>query len=170
MILAKLISLVALAGYMALIIISMRQNGRRQVNRAFLLYLTAMLFWQLSAVMVTFIDKPEAALVWYRLMTAWMAGQFIFYCFFVLVFTEAKRQRAIFITGWILFGFLLFSSPTDLIIKDVVPSTTGIYVPTFGVLVPMLGLTTFFYLVYGIYHLVRSSRRTKSPLQRNRIR
>ena len=170
MILAKLISLVALAGYMALIIISMRQNGRRQVNRAFLLYLTAMLFWQLSAVMVTFIDKPEAALVWYRLMTAWMAGQFIFYCFFVLVFTEAKRQRAIFITGWILFSFLLFSSPTDLIIKDVVPSTTGIYVPTFGVLVPMLGLTTFFYLVYGIYHLVRSSRRTKSPLQRNRIR
>jgi signal transduction histidine kinase len=170
MILAKLISLVALAGYMALIVISLRQNGRRQVNKAFLLYLTAMLFWQLSAVMVTFIDTPGAVLVWYRLMTAGMAGQFIFYCFFVLVFTEARRQRPIFIAGWILFIFLLLSSLSDLIIKDVVLSTTGIYVPTFGQLVPLLGLITFFYLSYGVFHLFRSSRHAKSPLQRNRIR
>jgi signal transduction histidine kinase len=170
MILAKLISLVALAGYMALIVISLRQNGRRQVNKAFLLYLTAMLFWQLSAVMVTFIDTPGAVLVWYRLMTAGMAGQFIFYCFFVLVFTEARRQRPIFIAGWILFIFLLLSSLSDLIIKDIVLSTTGIYVPTFGQLVPLLGLITFFYLSYGVFHLFRSSRHAKSPLQRNRIR
>jgi signal transduction histidine kinase len=170
MILAKLISLVALAGYMALIVISLHQNGRRQVNRAFLLYLSAMLFWQLSAVMVTFINDPRAALVWYRLMTAGMAGQFIFYCFFVLAFTEAKQQRPIYTAGWIMFIFLLLSSPTDLIIKDVVLSTTGIYVPTFGTLVPMVGLITFFYLAYGIYQLVRYTRHTRSLLQRNRIR
>ena len=171
MILAKLISLVALAGYLALIMISLRQSGRRQVNRAFILYLAAMVFWQFSAVMVSFINDPKAALLWYRLMTAGMGGQFIFYCLFVLVFTEAKRQRPIVIAGWILFISLLLTTPTDLIIKDVMlSSTTGIYVPTFGKLVPMVGVITYFYLAYGIFHLIRGSRHTKSPLQLNRIR
>ncbi len=169
--LAKIISLVALVGYLALIFLSLRQNGRRKLNQAFILYLTAMAFWQLAAVMVTFIINPDSAIFWYRLMTAGMGGQFIFYCLFVLVFVESKRQKPIIIAGWSLFFALLLTSPTDLIIKDVYLSpATQIYVPTFGVLVPLIGLITFFYLAYGVFHLWRSYRRSKSPVHRNRIR
>jgi len=169
--LAKIISLVALAGYLALIFISLRQNGRRQVNQAFIYYLAAMVFWQLAAVMVTFIINPASALSWYRLMTAGMGGQFIFYCLFVLVFVEAKGQRPIFIAGWVLFFALLLSYNTDLIIKDVLLSpSSGIYVPTFGKLVPFLGLITFFYLAYGVFNLIHAYRQSKSLTQRNRIR
>lgn len=170
MILAKFISLVALAGYLALIFISLHQSGRRRVNRAFIIYLFAMAFWQLSAVMVTFNSNSGPALFWYRLMTAGMGGQFIFYCLFILVFSESKGQRPMFIAGWTIFFGLTLSFPTDLIIKDVVLSPTGIYVPIFGTLVPFLGLVTMFYFTYGTVTLVRSYRQSKSPLHRNRIR
>lgn len=169
--LAKIISLVALAGYLALIFISLRQNGRRRVNQAFIFYLAAMTFWQLAAVMVTFTINSASALLWYRLMTAGMGGQFIFYCLFVLVFVESKGRRPMFVAGWILFFALLLSYRTDLIIMDVVLSpTTGIYVPTFGKLVPFLGLITFFYLAYGVFNLIRAYRQSKSLTQRNRLR
>ena len=168
---AQIISLVALGGYLALIFISLHQSGRKSVNQAFTIYLAAMTFWQLSAVMVTLIRSSETALLWYRLMTSGMGGQFIFYCLFVLVFTEAKRQKPVVISGWVLFTALILTSPTNLIIQSVVLSPVGgIYVPTFGILVPLLGIITFFFLAYGVYHLIRASRQSKSPLQRNRIR
>ncbi len=171
MVLAKIISLLALAGYVALIVISTRQNGRKRVNQAFIVYLGAMAFWQLAAVMVSFVTTPGQALTWYRLMTAGMGGQFIFYCLFVLVFTETKGQRFMFVSGWILFVALLLSSQTNLIIQDVVRSpATGMYVPTFGQLVPAVGLIAFFFLAYSIFYLIRTSKHSKSPLQRNRIR
>ena len=68
----KGISLVALVGYLALMFITLRQNYRRRVNQAFVLYLAAMAFWQLAAVIVSFQSQPEPALLWYRLMTAGM--------------------------------------------------------------------------------------------------
>ncbi len=168
---ARTISLVALAGYLALIFISLRQNGRKQVNQAFLIFLVAMAFWQLAAVMVTFSINPDMALQWYRLMTAGMGGQFIFYCLFVLVFVEMKSRKVPTIAGYVLFFGLLFSYRTDLIIRDVVLSAeTGIYVPTFGKLVPLLGLVTLFFLGYSVYNLIRAYRQSKSLIQRNRIR
>ncbi len=171
MVLAKIISLVALFGYLALIFISLRQNGRRKVNQAFIVYLGAMVFWQLAAVMVSFMNDPAPALSWYRLMTAGMGGQFIFYCLFVLVFLEFKGQRFIFVTGWLLFTALLLSFRTDLIISDVVLSpVTGLYVPTFGLLVPLVGGIAYFYLTYGVFRLVQAYRQSKSHQQRNRIR
>jgi signal transduction histidine kinase len=168
---AKIISLVALIGYLALIFITLRQYGRRQVNQAFILYLAAMAFWQLAAVMVTFSTGPISALLWYRLMTAGMGGQFIFYCLFVLVFIESKNRKLITYTGWALFFGLVLSFQTNLIIKDVYLSpTTDIYVPTFGILVPLLGLIMFGYLIFSIVHLISSYRHNKSLTHRNRIR
>ncbi len=168
---ARIISLVALAGYLALIFISLRQNGRRKVNQAFILYLVAMAFWQLAAVIVTFTSSPALALIWYRLMTAGMGGQFIFYCMFVMVFVGASHQKIASIVGFLLFFFLTLSYPTNLIIKDVIFNpTSGIYLPTFGILVPLVGMTTFGFLAYGVYLLVRAYRQTKVLTQRNRIR
>ena len=167
---AKIISLVALVAYLALIFISLRQNGRRQVNQAFILYLAAMAFWQLAAVMVTFTRDPASALLWYRLMTAGMGGQFIFYSLFVMVFVEFKHRLYTAIPGWALFFGLVISFDTDLIIKDVFLSPTGIYVPTFGRLVPVLGLIMFGYLGYSVFNLIKAYRQSKSSTQRNRIR
>ncbi len=171
MILAKIISLVALAGYLALMFITLRQNGRRRVNQAFVLYLAAMAFWQLAAVMVSFQSQPEPALFWYRLMTAGMGGQFIFYSFFILVFLENKGQQGFFAVGWLTFIALILSFRTNLIISDVVQSpVTGLYVPTFGNLVPLLGGVVFIFLGYTVYQMVQAYRQTRHHQQRNRLR
>lgn len=171
MILAKVISLVALFGYLALMLVTLRQDGRKRVNQAFVLYLAAMSFWQFSAVVVTFVEAPESALFWYRLMTAGMGGQFIFYAFFILVFLDAKGQEGFFTAGWTVFGSLILSFRTGFIIEDVVKSeVTGLFVPTMGSLVPLVGGVAFLCLGYGSYHLVRAYRLSRSHQQRNRLR
>lgn len=171
MILAKIISLVALVGYLALMFITLRQNGRRRVNQAFVLYLGTMAFWQLAAVMVSFQHQPAPALLWYRLMTAGMGGQFIFYSFFIVVFLEKKDQHLFFTAGWATFIALILSFRTDLIIKDVVISeVTGLFVPTFGVLVPLLGGVVLLFLLYTVYQMFQAYRLTRNHQQRNRLR
>jgi signal transduction histidine kinase len=171
MILAKIISLVALVGYLALIFITLRQNGRRRVNQAFVLYLGAMAFWQLAAVMVSFQYQPAPALLWYRLMTAGMGGQFIFYSFFILVFLEKKDQHLFFTAGWATFIALILSFRTNLIIQDVViGDVTGLYVPTFGALVPLLGSVVLIFLLYTVYQMFQAYRLTRNHQQRNRLR
>lgn len=171
MILAKIISLVALFGYLALIFITLRQNGRRRVNQAFVLYLAAMAFWQLAAVMVSFQRQPEPALTWYRLMTAGMGGQFIFYSFFILVFLEKKHQNLFFAAGWLIFIALILSFRSDLIIRGVLVSeVTGLFVPTFGALVPFLGGVVLLFLGYTVYQMVTAYRQTSHHQQRNRLR
>lgn len=168
---AKIISLVALAGYLALIIISLRQNGRKPVNQALVLYLAAMAFWQLMAVIVSFTSNPTSATLWYRLMTAGMGGQFIFYNLLVMVFVDAKNRRFVTIPGWFLFFGLVISYRTDLIIKDIYLSpSSGIYIPSFGKLVPILGLIIVGYLLLSVINLIQSYRQSKSPTHRNRIR
>ncbi len=171
MILAQLFSAIALAGYVILILLTLRQNSSRRLNQAFVIYLAAMAFWQFTALMVSSINDSSAALLWYRLMTAGMGGQFIFYTFFILVFLDNTRPRLVFISGWLVFIALLFSARTDLIISNVVTSPVNdLFVPTFGVLVPLVAVIAYLSLSYSIYRLFQGYKQTKSLLQRNRIK
>ena len=171
MILAQLFSAIALAGYVILILLTLRQNSSRRLNQAFVIYLAAMAFWQLTALMVSSINDSSAALLWYRLMTAGMGGQFIFYTFFILVFLDNTQPRIIFISGWLVFLALLFSARTDLIIANVVKSpVSDLLVPTFGVLVPLVAVIAYLSLGYSVYRLFQGYKQTKSLLQRNRIK
>lgn len=169
MVLAQLFSTTALVGYFILMIITLRQNRKRRVNQAFILYLAAMTFWQLAALMVSLHEDPASALMWYRLMTAGMGGQFIFYAFFLLVFLDTKKHRNFFLSGWVVFIALLVSTRTNLVIEDVVRSSvTNLFVPTFGILVPIVGVVAYSFLGYGIYKLIQGYNQNKSHLQRNR--
>jgi len=129
-----------------------------------------MVFWQLTAFMVSISDEPSEALIFYRLMTAGLGGQFIFFLFFTLIFLGKGSQRIFFNLGWLIFVGMLLSLGNDWIISSVSMSeTTELYIPEFGVLVPLVGIFTYSYLGYGIYILARGYRLTKSNIHKNRI-
>jgi len=168
--LATVLSAIALGCYIILGVLTIRHNIKAQTNRVFLLYLGAMIFWQLTALMVSVSKDPSDALIYYRLMTAGLGGQFIFFLFFTLIFLGKGSQRIFFNLGWLIFIGLLLSWGSNWIIASVSMSeTTKLYVPEFGVLVPLVGIVTFSYLGYGIYSLARGYRLTKSNLHKNRI-
>lgn len=150
-------------------IITTRQGRKIRVNQAFVLYLAALAFWQLTALVISFCQKSQTALFWYRLQTAGLGGQFIFYFFFIRAFLSQTRQRPLFYGGWISFFTLLGSSFTSWVIKDVTKSDF-MYVPSFGPLVPLVGIVTYFFLFYSMYNLMHGYQRTRSSLHRNRIR
>jgi signal transduction histidine kinase/ActR/RegA family two-component response regulator len=170
MTLAIAFSAVALACYVALMVIALRQS-RARLNQAFAVYLGAMTLWQFTALMVSLSHAPRVALVWYRLMTAGMGGQFIFYLYFILVFLGKDRYRGLIHVSWGLFAALLASSFTDLVIRSVAPEKhTGLYVPVFGPLVPVVALIAYVSLAYATFCLNEGYRGTRSDLPRNRIR
>jgi signal transduction histidine kinase len=171
MFLAQIVSSVALVCYVILMALTLRNNPRRRENQAFALYLAAMIFWQFSALLVSLNDYPDVVLLWYRLMTAGMGGQFIFYAFFICVFLDARLPARLSITGWLVFLALIASSGTNQVIESVVRSeATHLLVPVFGELVPLLGIVAYTFLGYSIFRLVRRYHETRSFMQRERLK
>ena len=163
-------SAVALACYLGLMGITLRQS-RARLNQAFAWYLGAMTLWQFTALMVSLSRDPQSALVWYRLMTAGMGGQFIFYLYFVLVFLGKDRYRGLVYGGWVVSALLLASSATDLVIRGMAEeSHSGLPVPTFGPLVPAVGVIACACLGYSAHCLIQAYRTSRSDVSRNRIR
>jgi len=171
MVIARLFSAIALLCYLILIFLTLHQNRHSRVNHTFALYLAAMVFWQFAAFMVSIRDDAESALIWYRLMTAGMGGQFVFYAFFVQIFLNKKRNQKFFVAGWLVFGALIASGGTNLIISTVSRSSeTDLFIPAFDPLVPLVGIIAYSFLAYSIFSLVKGFQQTKSNLQRNRIK
>jgi len=165
------VSGLALICYLTLIFVTIRHNSRIRTNRAFVLYLAAMTFWQLTALMVSTSQDAESALLWYRLMTVGLVGQFIFHCFFILMFLGVKESRGVFRAGWLIFIALLASSATDLVIKSVPQhQTTGLPVPEFGPLVPAVAICAYVFFGFGVSRLIQASRRARVEVQRTRIK
>ena len=69
MTLVWIVCIIALASYLALTIIVAR-DFRRTAIRSFVLFLLAMLFWQVMATIVSFTTDYGSALIGYR----WVAG------------------------------------------------------------------------------------------------
>lgn len=171
MTLAKTVSLIALLSYLPLMLLSWRQTRRRRANLAFVAYLAAMTYWQLAALMVSSLHNPQAILFWYRMMVTGAGGQFILYFFFTQAFLELKPNKFLNTLGVSLLAAYTLSAWTPLIMKDVTRSpVTGLYVPEFGALMPLMVISVYGYLVYGIFLMVKGYRQVRSPLQRNRIR
>ena len=72
MVLVIVFSAIALLCYVGLVLITIRHHWRSSTNRAFVLYLGAMAFWQFTALMVGLSNDGSSALMWYRYMTAGM--------------------------------------------------------------------------------------------------
>ena len=171
MTLAGTFSAVALVCYAALMHITVRHDIRNRTNRAFVVYLASMTFWQFTALMVSLSKDDYWALFWYRLMTPGIVGPFIFFLLFTMVFLGVGERRPWSYAGYIIFAGLLGSSATGLVIRDVTkPAFTDIYIPTLGPLVPLITVTTVVFLGYGVYSLIQGFRRSTSNLHRNRIK
>jgi two-component sensor histidine kinase len=168
---ASILSTIALVCYLLLIEVTLRSPRQREVNRAFAAYLIAMAFWQFSALMVSISRSDAMALFWYRLMTVGSSGNFIFLAMFVKTYLGSHKNNRLLYVGWGSMIFLLATSTTDWIVRSVVTSeTTGLHIPTFGPLVPVMSLIVFPFLGYAVYNLVQAYRRTQSNAQRNRMR
>ena len=168
---ATLFSTTALLGYFVLMVLTLGRNWHSSIHRSFVFYLGAMSIWQFAALMVSISLDVENALVWYRIMSTGLGGQFILYLFFILAFLRIVPKPIISFTGWLLILALVISTPTGLVIASVSKSeATGLFIPSFGPLVPLLGISTYLFLGYAVYNLATAYRRTKSVQQRNRIR
>jgi hypothetical protein len=91
-------SIVALACYLGLVYVALRRGGWATVNRLFTVYLLAMAFWQVAALMVSISREPRTALNWYELMTAGASVDLIFYYFFVRAVLRMRgRDRLVYV-------------------------------------------------------------------------
>jgi len=167
-------SFFALLCYAGLIYVVLRHGLRgNRLNQVFSLYLLSMMLWQLAYLMVSLSDTAEQALLWYRFVVAVVSGQFIIYSIFTRTLlrirgSSASVQGGLLVWGVTVVWVLLGKEPAFFtgIHQDEV---TGLFVPTFGPLLPILGAPNYLFLGYAILNLIRAYRSTRSNLQRSRI-
>jgi two-component sensor histidine kinase len=153
-----------------LTIIVFWSNVQKRISVAFVLYMVAMFFWQFTALMVSLSHDAAQATTWYRLMTAGLAGYPIFYAFFTQVFTKKKFSPMFLVTGWLVYLSLIGIGITDLVIQSVSrESSSAIFIPAFGLLVPIVGVVYFVFAGYTLVTLIRSLRTETGDVQHTRI-
>ena len=169
---AQVVSAVALASYLILLVLVGR-NARRSESRAFFMFLLAMAFWQGSIAVVAFTDNPATALIWYELILGLGSSFGLFYALFVrrLLGIQSHPRLmhfgfivAVTIVGWTLAGG---GHLVDGVYRD---QRSTFWLPTLGVVAYPMSLYVYGYLAYGLVNLVRYYRITTSSLTRNRLR
>jgi len=164
----------ALLCYGGLIYIVLHRGLRgNRLNQVFSLYLLTMVLWHIAYLMVSISPSAESALFWYKVVVAVVSGQFVIYFIFTKTLLRIKGMEKL-VRGGLLVWALTVVLATTLqepafftgIRRDEV---TGLFVPTFGPLLPILGVPNYLFLGYAIFNLLRGYRSTKSNLQRSRI-
>lgn len=166
--------LLAVLCYGALIYVVLRHGLRgNSLNQVFSLYLLTMVLWQIAYLMVTLSRNAEWALFWYGLVVAVVSGQFVVYFVFTRTLLRIRGPSTLVYAGLLVWGLtvvwvLLGKEPSFFsgIHQD---QATGLFVPTFGPLLPFVGVANYFFLACAIFYLVRGYYTTRSPLQRSRI-
>jgi len=164
----------ALLSYAGLVYVVSRQGLRgNRLNQVFTLYLITMALWQLAYVMVTLSSTPEGALFWYGAVVAVVSGQFVVYSIFVNTLLRVRSRP------WLLrVGLVVWSATMIWALSGREPSfyagirqdeATGLFVPIFGPIVPLVAAPNYLFLGYAVANLVRAFRRTRSALQKSRI-
>lgn len=158
----------------ALICVLLRRGWRRNpVVKVFVVYLLSMAVWQGAYFMVSISDTPQEALFWYRVAVPVISGQFIIY----FLLTKALLQLGGSTTA--VWGSLLVWASLAALSAVVDPSAlfssihrdevTGLFVPKFGPLLPVIAAPSYLYLIYAISRLIRTYRDRPGP-ERRRIR
>jgi len=169
--LASGFSAVALAWYIVLSAYILRHDVKHKPNRMFVLYLIAMAVWQFTALMAILSENAASALLWYRLMAAGLVGQCIFYSFFALSFVRARGLGEFMSAGWVVLVAMVALTATDMSITGVEKHpAVDLYIPRFGVLVPLYGVVAYAFFGYGVHALLRGYQRTTSHMERARFK
>ncbi|MBC7263179.1 MAG: GAF domain-containing protein [Chloroflexi bacterium] len=167
-------SYVALVCYVSLVVVSLRQNLRNRTNLIFLVYLLTMTCWQVVFILVSLAHDSHSALLAYRLIIVSASIPLIVYYFFVQAFLMLPPHKWWNPVAWATFVTAIALTPTDLVVADVAlahPSPSGAaYLPHFGPLVAVISLAVYSVVGRTIYLLAREHRRSRSWLQKNRLR
>ena len=94
-------SLVALVCYVVLVYVTLRRSLKIRVNRFFTIYLVTMLFWQITALMVSLSNSASMAFFWYKLMIVGVAGQFLIYFLFTQAFLQLRGHKRLVFAGFL---------------------------------------------------------------------
>ena len=172
MLVAKIVSVVALAGYLALLLLISRDLRRREV-RSFALFLLAMLVWQAGAAGVAFTSDPAVALFFYTAFLGLGSWLGLFHAQFSRDFLGVRAHSWFLQVGYFVLTMLaiwtLAGGPY--VIEGIYQSPdSGLLVPNFGFIFYVLGALTFSYFIYSAFILGRKYRQVTSPLVRTRIK
>ena len=165
------VSFGSLGCYLFLIGLIVWRNFDTQVNRFFVLYLTAMAFWQITALMVSFSTDPAMALFWYKLMYAGVTFSFILYFPFTRLFLRIRGQKVLSFLSYLvcltILALVLFAG--RYLIATVYPDPgSGLYVPQVEIGTLVMIITAFSFLVLAFLNLLWAFRRTSSLVFRQR--
>ncbi|MBN1580277.1 MAG: GAF domain-containing protein [Anaerolineae bacterium] len=173
MIASALFPFVAVCCYIVLLGVVLRYGLRVKANRFFAMLLVVMTFWQASALLVRFPKSVDSALVLYRLTTTAAITYFVGYFLFVRAFLMKKGRGRLILTSyfvWAVSSILCLSNNGYVISSVSRDPVSGMWVPVFGVLLPLTAVGGYFFLGFGVFDLVQAYVRAESDVQRNRLR
>lgn len=169
-VLAIIIKIIALASYITLALLTIKNNTEIRVRQFFFIYLASMILWQFTSLMVTSSKSPNSAVFWYNLQFSGGGLQSILFFPLARAFLRIKRQRVWTYSSYLAALFLIVISILGFAVKEVHLGKAGYYIPKFTSTVYLMSLIIYFFWGFGVFNLIRGLIREKSPLQKNRIR
>jgi len=151
--------------YCALVYLIGRKSYRQPVNKSIILYLLMLIAWQFTSLMVSIYSyqgRPDLVLQWYQLQTPTIAGYFILFYAVITTFRyDYERMKLCRLGYFIILAIAILSLAWgNLFLPAVQSHPTGLYVPEFGPLIPILGMISFSYLGLAFYDLWRDYRKS----------
>ena len=170
--LIRVVGIVALFGYLALLYPVLRA-GRRRGNRSFALFFIAAAVWQGGVTVVSFTAAPTVALTAYSITVGLGLGISLFFAQFARDLLGIRSNQWIMSVGYVIFGsmaiWIMLGGPY--VITEVYRSpVSGLWLPAFGALMVAYAGVVYIYIGYGAILLIAHHRRTASALERNRIK
>ncbi len=170
--LIRVVGVVALLGYLALLYPVLRA-GRRRASRAFALFFVAAAIWQGGVTVVSFAAAPNVALIAYSITVGLGLGISLFFAQFARDLLGIRSNQWIMPVGYVIFGsmavWILLGGPY--VITEVFRSpVSGLWLPAFGPLMAAYAAVVYIYSGYGAVLLIAHHRQTASALERNRIK
>ena len=172
MILIRAVSVIALLGYLVLLLLVSRDLRRAEV-RSFAILLFVMLVWQAGATGVSFTADPGVALFCYTVVIGVGSSLGLFYAQFTRDFLRVRTRGWIMSVGYILaVGFAVWTLLGGPYVIDGIYESpdSGLLLPTFGTLFYVWAIVTYSYFGYSAGLLITHHRRATSALVRNRIK
>jgi putative nucleotidyltransferase with HDIG domain len=162
-----LISLFATATYGGVWLVVMFSRPLTKLQRAFIVYLTAMFIWSISSlIMVTDFWEP---LIWFKTMVSSSFVMLLSLFYFVQILFAQRRKWTILVFWYGLLAICL-TMFTNLVVKSVVIESGFIFEYE---LHPFIGLVAgpgYSLFIFSVVELIRGYQATDSEIQRTRLR
>lgn len=171
-IIIRIICVLALICYLALLVL-VGKNARRREQRQFLMFLLAMIVWQVSVTAVALTNNPGTAILWYKIALGLGSSFGLFYAIFVREFVGVHTHGGVIRLGYaiaILSAVWTIAGGPNVVDSVYKDPRSFMWLPTLGVLTYPMGLYLYGFLGYGMYNLARHFRASTQPIARNRLR